>query len=218
MTLKKKIKHPHFLWIHNKSLFFPYRQVYQEYGKNNDFCQISKKCGGLNFFFFNPIFFSENKIKYFGGTVSGQKQILFFLKSIQSFHIGQVWFIIVFYLPLKLNLLDFSSHVPEKLIFSEICETGSEFSSSLFKSQNFYYNHFLDTPNYLSWQDKEFGVPHEHNLFVKCTENWVFQQGNKFVGHIFHQNLSIFWHVWSSKLCNFRGKFAIFVFHESYDL
>ena len=65
---------------------------------------------------------------------------------------------------------------------------------------------------------KEFGVPHKHYLFVKCTENWVFQQGNKFVRHIFHKNLSIFWHVWSSKWCNFRGNLAIFVFHESYDL
>ena len=84
--------------------------------------------------------------------------------------------------------MDFSSHVPEKLIFSEFHETGSDFSSSLFKQSKFYYNHFQDTPNYLSWQDKEFGVSHEHKLFLKCTENWVFQLGNKFVRHICHQN------------------------------
>ena len=72
-------------------------------------------------------------------------------------------------------------------------------SAVLYLNGQFYYNQFQDTPNSLSWQDKEFGVPHEHNLFVKCTENWVFQQGNKFVRHILHQNLSIFWHVWSYK-------------------
>ena len=76
----------------------------------------SKKNVGVKFFFINPIIFSENKIKYFGGKVSGQKTDFIFPKSIQSFHIGQVWFIIAFYLPLKLNLLYFSSHVPEKLI------------------------------------------------------------------------------------------------------
>ena len=48
------------------------------------------------------------------------KNGFYFSKSIQSFHIGQVWFIIAFYLPLKLNLMYFSSHVPEKFIKKKI--------------------------------------------------------------------------------------------------
>ena len=54
--------------------------------------------------------------------------------------------------------------------FSAFCETGSDFSSSLFKQSKFYYNHFQDTPNSPSWQDKEFGVPHEHNLFLNVQK------------------------------------------------
>ena len=79
---------------------------------------------------------------------------------------------------LKTKLAQFVSHILEKIIFSEYCETGSDFSSSLFKQSTFYYNHFQNTPNSSSWQDKEFGVPHDHNLFLKFTDNLVFQHGN----------------------------------------
>ena len=69
--------------------------------------------------------------------------------------------------PTKTKFAGFFKPCTRKIYFSEICETGSDFSSSLFKQSKFYYNHFQDTPNSLSWQDKEFGVSHEHNLLCK---------------------------------------------------
>ena len=66
----------------------------------------SKKNVGVKFFS-NPIICSENKITYFGGTISGQNRFFFSPKIIQSFHICQVWFIIAFYPPLKTKLAGF---------------------------------------------------------------------------------------------------------------
>ena len=188
--LEKKLNSPIFCGIITNNYFSHIGKYSRNMGKIIIFVKSKKK--GINFFF-NPIIFSENKIKYFGAQLVAKNRFYFSKDhTIQSFHIGQVWFIIAFYPPLKTKFAGLLSHVLEKFIFSEFRETGSDFSSSLFWQSKFDYNQFQDTPNSLHLQDKEFGMHHDHNLFVKCTENWVFQQGNKLVRHIFHQNESIF--------------------------